>query len=302
MAQRLISIGECMIEMSGGENRMYRLGYAGDTLNMIWYARARLPAEWEVDYFTALGDDIYSEEMAGFIAAAGIGTDAIRRIPGKRAGLYLIHQAHGDRQFTYWRGQSAAKQLADDAEALDAALSGAALIYFSGITMAILSPRARGKLMAAIVRARDAGARVAFDPNERPALWTSTSIMASCLTAAASIADVVLPTHGDEAELFGDASPDATADRYLSLGVEEVVVKNGAAAAIVATASERHGVAPGAAGEVVDATGAGDSFAGAYLAARLTGASPADAARAAHRVAGIVIGHKGALIDPGLVR
>ncbi|HET8728362.1 MAG TPA: PfkB family carbohydrate kinase, partial [Alphaproteobacteria bacterium] len=172
MAQRLVSIGECMIEMSGGVSRMYRLGFAGDTLNMIWYARARLGSDWAVDYVTALGDDVYSDEMAAFIGAAGIGTGGIRRIAGKRPGLYLIHQAEGDRQFTYWRGQSAARQLADDPAALAAALSGAALIYFSGITMAILDPRARGQLMAAIVSARDAGARVAFDPNERPALWT----------------------------------------------------------------------------------------------------------------------------------
>lgn len=302
MAQRLVSIGECMLEMSGGENRMYRLGFAGDTLNMIWYARARLPSDWDVDYFTALGDDVYSNEMSAFIAAAGIGTDRIRRIPGKRPGLYLIHQLGGDRQFTYWRGQSAAKQLADDAGALAAALSGASLIYFSGISMAILAPRARGKLMAAIVKARDAGARVAFDPNERPALWTSASIMASCLTAAASISDIVLPTHGDEAQLFGDATPEATADRYLALGVEEVVVKNGADHAIIATATERHRIAPTMSGKVVDATGAGDSFNGAYLAARLQGQSPAAAAEAAHKVAGVVIGHPGALIDPALVR
>ena len=63
---RFVSVGECMIEMSGGDEGNYRLGYAGDTLNTAWYARARLPAEWDVDYVTALGDDIYSQRMAQF--------------------------------------------------------------------------------------------------------------------------------------------------------------------------------------------------------------------------------------------
>ena len=302
MSKRFVSIGECMIEMSGGEDRTYRLGYAGDTLNTAWYMRALLPEGWSVDYVTALGDDLYSAEMRGFLATAGIGTGHIQEIAGRRPGLYMIHQAGGDRHFTYWRGQSAAKLLADDPEALAAALRGVSMVYFSGISMAILAPRARGRLMKAIVSARDAGARVVFDPNVRPALWTSPKIMASTLTAAATISDVVLPTHSDEAPVFGDISPEATAERYLAIGVEEVVVKNGAEPALVATRDGREFVPAPKAEKVVDPTGAGDSFNGAYLSARIAGIDPVAAARGAHRVAGIVIGHKGALVAPELVR
>ena len=288
--------------MSGGEEGLYRLGYAGDTLNSAWYLRALLPADWQVDYVTALGDDRYSQEMRAFLDKNGIGTAHIREIPGRRPGLYLIHQAGGDRHFTYWRGQSAARLLADDREALDAALAGADLIYFSRITMAVLEPRARGRLMRAIVRARDAGARVAFDTNLRPALWSSPKVMASCLTAAASIADIVLPTHSDEAPLFKDSSPQATAERYLGLSVEEVAVKNGAAPGYIAGPGVSQVTAPQGSPKVVDTTGAGDSFNGAYLAARLTGHGIVEAAEAAHRVAGVVIGYPGALVEPSLVK
>lgn len=301
MGKRFVSIGECMIEMSGGDERQYRLGYAGDTLNTSWYMRALLPKDWSVDYVTALGDDLYSKEMRAFIGANGIGTSHIQEIAGRRPGLYMIHQAGGDRHFTYWRGQSAAKLLADDTEALDAALAGSDLVYFSGITLAILAPRARGRLMKSIVKAREAGARVAFDPNLRPALWTSPGIMASTLTAAATISDIVLPTHSDEAPLFKDASTDATADRYLDIGVEEVAVKNGAEPAVVATRDGRQAVRSKAVQKVVDTTGAGNSFNGGYLSARIAGATPAEAAARAHEVAGIVIGHAGALVDPKLL-
>lgn len=303
MAKRFVSIGECMIEMSGGEGGMYRLGYAGDTLNTAWYMRALLPAAWQVDYVTALGDDMYSGQMRAFLDKAEIGTGHIQEIKGKRPGLYMIHQEKGDRHFTYWRGQSAAKLLADDFPALQAAVDGADMIYFSGISMAILAPRARGKLMKAIVAARNKGARVVFDTNLRPALWTSPAVMKSTLTAAASIADVVMPTHTDEAPLFGDTDREATAQRYLDLGVEEVVVKDGANPAFVATRDGgRFEVAATKAEKVVDATGAGDSFNGGYLSARIAGATPEDAVKRGHAVAGIVIGHKGALVDPALVR
>jgi 2-dehydro-3-deoxygluconokinase len=302
LAQRFVSIGECMIEMAGGEDRQYRLGYAGDTLNTAWYMRALLGADWSVDYFTALGEDRYSSDIRAFLAANGIGTEFIGTVKGRRPGLYMIHQEHGDRHFTYWRDHSAAKLMAEDKDALNVALEGASMVYFSGITLAILHPRARGRLLGAIVKARDAGAKIAFDPNVRPALWSSPRVMGSMLTAAASLCDIVLPTHSDEAPIFGDKSVEETAERYLELGVDEVVVKDGANPALIATAGEQVSVAPRPGAVVVDATGAGDSFNGAYLSARLAGKSLREAAEAAHRVAGIVIGQRGALVEPSLVR
>ena len=254
-----------------------------------------------MDYFTALGEDRYSAEIRAFLDANGSAPSYISTIKGRRPGLYMIHQDKGDRHFTYWRGHSAAKLLAEDKDALNAALDGAGMVYFSGITLAILHPRARGRLLGAIVKARDAGAKIAFDPNVRPALWTSQRVMGSMLTAAASLCDIVLPTHSDEAPVFGDKSVAETAERYLELGVEEVVVKDGAEAALVATGSERVEVAPKPGAKVVDATGAGDSFNGAYLSARLAGKSLQEAAEAGHRVAGIVIGQRGALVEPALL-
>ncbi len=300
--KRIVSIGECMIEMSGGEDRSYRLGYAGDTLNTAWYLRALLGKDWSVDYVTALGEDRYSCDIRAFLDDNGIGTGHIQTIHNRRPGLYMIHQEKGDRHFTYWRDNSAAKLLADDKDALAKAVENAELVYFSGITLAILAPRARGRLLGAIVKARDNGARIAFDTNIRPALWTSQRVMTGVLTAAASLCDIVLPTHDDEAPLFGDKSIDDTADRYLELGVEEVVVKAGSKEALIATAHERVRIAPRPGAKVVDATGAGDSFNGGYLSARLGGKSLTEAAEAAHATAGIVIGHKGALVDPKLIK
>jgi 2-dehydro-3-deoxygluconokinase len=290
-----------MVEMSESGDGLYRLGYAGDTLNTAWYARARLPKDWQVDYVTAVGDDLYSDEMLAFFATNGLGTGRIQRLAGKRPGLYLIHQKDGDRHFTYWRGQSAAKQIADDAEALNAALAGADIAYFSGISLAILAARSRGRLLKAIYKAKQGGARVAFDPNERPALWTSPRVMGSTICAAATVADIVLPTFPDEQVLFGDASPEAVAQRYLDWGAEEVVVKNGGEPAFVASREGQGWVAPTPGAKSVDPTGAGDSFNGAYLAARARGASPLEAAEAAHATAAIVIGHRGALVPHTLL-
>lgn len=298
-ASRFVSIGECMLELSGGEPGSFQLGYAGDTLNTAWYARAMLPAAFQVDYITALGDDLYSKRMRRFLMEHDIGTDHIRETPNRRAGLYLIHQADGDRCFTYWRENSAAKCLADDEAALTASLKDASIIYFSGITLAILAPSARERLLTAVAAERTAGARVALDPNVRPGLWPSFDEMRAALTAAASICDIVMPTHADEAILFNDCDPAITAARYLRLGVAEVIVKDGPKPALIATPGRLDYVAPNFVQAVIDSTGAGDSFNGAYLAGRMAGLGLRESAALAHGIAEVVIGQRGALVDPG---
>jgi len=293
---RILCIGECMLEFAMQPDGNFKLGFAGDTFNTAWYLRARLPTDWQVDYFTALGDDPYSVQMLDFMSANGIGTAHVKRITNRRPGLYVIRQEKGDRQFAYWRGQSAAKQLADDAGALATGLNGTALAYFSGITIAILDAKAREILLSQLSSAKTKGTRIAFDPNERPALWASPEEMRNSIEAAARIADFVFPTFSDEQLHFGDTTLRQTAARYLALSAGEVVVKNGGEPALIASAQVSLQLAPEPIAVPVDTTAAGDSFNSAYLAARLTGADPQHAAQAAHRVAKIVISHPGALV------
>ena len=300
MSKNIVSIGEFMLEMSGGEADQYRLGYAGDTLNTAWYLRAALREDWRVDYLSALGDDIYSGRMRAFLQKHRISTDHIQTIRGKRPGLYLIHQAEGDRHFTYWRENSAARQLADNPAKLAAALADCKLAYFSGITLAILSRQARENLIFALGHARKAGTRVAFDPNIRPALWRDRAAIREAIITAAPIIDIALPTFDDDAEIFGDADPKATVLRYQGLGINEVVMKNGAEAALIAQGDDSVEV-PALTATPTDTTGAGDAFNGAYLAARLSGQSIRSSAQAAHRTAATVIQHPGALVDPALL-
>jgi 2-dehydro-3-deoxygluconokinase len=289
------SIGECMIELSGRDSDLWHMGFAGDTFNTAWYARAISPQESAVAYVTALGDDPFSARMRNFIGNAGIATDRIRTIPGRRPGLYAITLSGAERTFTYWRADSAARQLADEEDWLGEALNGAELLYFSGITLAILAASARARLIRLLVQRREDGCRIAFDPNFRPALWLDLGEARAAMETAYRTADVVLPTFDDEAKLFGDNSPEATLKRVAAFGVSEIVVKNGDNPSLLAANGEQAEIPAVKPKRVVDTTGAGDSFGGAYLAARLIGMDPARAARLGHHVAARVIGVKGAL-------
>ena len=154
--------------------------------------------------------------------------------------------------------------------------------------------RRRLNEIAAAVRA--AQGQVIFDPNYRPNGWNSAAEARAAIRALAPYVSVVMPTFTDEAALFGDASPDHTVVRWREWGAEQVIVKLGAQGCLVADSSSTESVAAVKVTAVVDTTGAGDAFNAGFLAARGAGQDPVQAARAANRVAAIVIQHRGAIV------
>ncbi|ESZ06904.1 sugar kinase [Mesorhizobium sp. M1060] len=292
-ADGVASIGECMLELSGQAGPNWRMGFAGDTFNTLWALHA-LSGERPATYVSAFGDDPFSQGQISFFAENGIDIGASPVIPGARPGLYAITLTGAERAFTYWRSDAAARRLASDPAALAKSLENQALVYFSGITLAILDAAARKTLLAEVSKARAAGSLVAFDPNYRPRLWQSREEAQAAILDALAVADIALPTFPDEQMLFGDSAPQATAERFGKL-VGEVVVKNGEEPALIATGGALQPVPAQHVATPVDTTGAGDSFNGGYLAARLAGHAPADAVQRAHRVAATVVQVRGAL-------
>ena len=294
---RILAIGECMAELSPGDSPdTYRMGFAGDTFNTAWYL-ARCAPQVEVSYLTCVGDDATSDKMRQFIRDSGVKDRFIRSVPGKTVGLYVISLADGERSFSYWRGQSAAKELADDPQMLDAAMAEADLIYFSGITLAILPPEKCARLLAALGRARAAGKTIAFDPNLRPRLWLSDGRMKATVMEGAAVSDIALPSFEDEADWFGDATPAATAQRYLDQGAVTVIVKNGADPVHFVEGGTSAAVPVDALSKVTDTTAAGDSFNAGLFAGHAAGLPPAEGIAYACALSRIVVQHRGALVD-----
>jgi 2-dehydro-3-deoxygluconokinase len=290
---RVAAIGECMIELSQAGGGLLARGWGGDTLNTAVYL-ARLGVA--VDYVTALGDDPWSDEMVEAWRTEGVGTGLVVRVPGRVPGLYLIStDGQGQRRFHYWRDSAPARLLFElpQTDGVVAALVGYDVIYVSGISLSLYGEAGRARLLSALDAARARGRRVVFDTNFRSRLWPDRTLARAAYRAALQRADAIMASTEDLAQLFADAGlaelPTGDPGREVVLKLDEPAVR-------IFHAGGEHTVAAAPIENVVDTTAAGDSFAAAYIAARLAGASPVAAARCGHCLAGAVVQHRGAII------
>ena len=287
----IVLVGEAMLELAR-DGAGWRLGYGGDTLNTaVHMARAGVPTA----YLTALGQDSFSADLRAQWRAEGLDTSLVLSHPQRNPGLYAISTDEaGERSFTYWRGESAARALFA-CPGVDAALDAAAdarLLGFSLISLAILDEAGRKRLLdlARTVRAR--GGQVAFDGNYRPRLWPDRNTARAARDAAIACATIGLPTLDDETALCGARDARAVAAHWQALGCAETVVKLGADGCLLGDGSL---VAPAQLLRPVDTSGAGDAFNAGYLAARLEGRGASAAAEAGHRLAGWTVMRPGAI-------
>jgi 2-dehydro-3-deoxygluconokinase len=282
-----------MIELTQASGALLARAWGGDTLNTAVYL-ARLGVS--VDYVTALGDDAWSEEMVRAWEAEGVGTGLVVRVPGRLPGLYMITtDADGQRRFHYWRDSAPARQLFElgATPGIVQALAGYGAIYVSGVSLSLYGEVGRARLFEALDGARARAGRVVFDTNFRPRGWPDLAQARAAFRAALAQADLVLASTEDLGLLYGD---DGLAELPTRDSNVEVVLKLAEPAVRICHGRTELLIVAEPVEGVVDTTAAGDSFAAAYLAARLGGAEPAEAARAGHRLAGAVVRHRGAII------
>ena len=219
---------------------------------------------------------------------------------GRLPGLTVVDaDTAGTRRRYDWGADAPARDLFElpDWGRVAEGLTKAKLVYFSGITLSLYSNTGLGRFLALIEMVRQQGVKVAFDGNFRPRGWRGDlSRTRAVFMEALKRIDMALPAYDDEAVLWGDPSPDATVERLQAFGIAEIVVKNGPNSALVASGGRNEFIPVPEVVVPVDTTAAGDSFNAAYIAARMAGKGPAEAAVAAHRLAAQVIRHRGALM------
>lgn len=289
-----ICIGECMVELRPVDDGHLKRGFAGDAFNTAVYLKRSAP-DVDVAFLTATGDEALSDAMVATWRAEGLSDRLVFRIPGQRPALYLIEtNEKGDRKFHYWRGETPAKEwlrlllAAGGAQLLDSA----DLVYVSGISLAILSYADR---QAAIELLGTVKTKIAFDPNIRPALWKSMDEARHCFEAMVKISSIVLPSRQDYQLMYNMDDPDEQIHFTAGLTQGEIALTCDEDGCRLRAEGKTLAM-PTQAVKVVDTSGAGDSFNGAYLAARLRGEDAMAAAKAGLALAAKVVAQPGAII------
>jgi 2-dehydro-3-deoxygluconokinase len=279
----IVSLGEPMVEFNQTgerEGRVYLQGFGGDSSNFA-IAAARQGAR--VAYVSAVGDDPYGRLLRELWDAEGVDHSGVATDAAAFTAVYFVsHDARGH-HFHFFRSGSAASRLVP-ADLPRELIERAKVLHLSGISLAI-SAQACETGYAAIEIARNAGVLVSFDTNLRLKLWPIDRARA-VLRDVMRLADICLPSHDDVHAITGIADPDALVDHCLAAGAKTVALKLGEHGAIVADSEQRHRIAPFAC-KAVDATGAGDTFGGAFVARLVAGDSLADAGRYAAAAAAL---------------
>jgi 2-dehydro-3-deoxygluconokinase len=300
MSKKVISIGECMVQILQRPDGLYSRDYAGDSQNFIQYL-SWLGAKKDIEacYMTVMGEDKFGQEIVTQWKDHGINLDLVMTTNKKNTGLYFADvDESGNRDYTYYRSDAAARLLFDLPES-DATIERALeadLIYASAISLMILSDENKDKLISLFAKAQDKGITTAFDTNYRPAGWTSPANAAQWMNKIFQHVDIALPTNDENGAVFGDESDQDTIDRLKGLGIKEVAVKCGDQGALVLSEGKTQRVSAISNIEVIDTTSAGDSFNAGYISGRLSGLSAFDAARQGNTLAAKVIQHRGAFI------
>ncbi|MBU2892489.1 sugar kinase [Colwellia sp. D2M02] len=300
--KNIFLLGECMIELMSiskepSANIMSQ-SFAGDVFNTAVYLK-RTFSDINTHLVTAVGTDQFSVDMIKYFESEDIGSSLVFKSADKIAGLYSIQlDEQGERSFTYWRENSAARQIMEhiDNEATNQLTKGD-MFFFSGISLAVIQPQARADFWVLIDKLKTAGVKIVFDPNYRPRLWSSPKEAQQQFELALSKSDLSLPGVDDFEQLFDMKSVKEVSDYCKPFAINELIIKNGAETILTIVDGDVTEFTVTPIENVIDTTSAGDSFNGVYLGARMQGYSVNGAIALASKAAGFVIQHKGAIVD-----
>jgi 2-dehydro-3-deoxygluconokinase len=294
----LAVLGEPLLELSATGENNYQLGVAGDVLNTA-VAVAQLGGN--AFLVTAIGAHEMSGSVLDFSQRYGVNTDWVSIDRTHQTGLYMIsNDEHGERSFSYWRNNSAAKNLFSSSSLLAEVLKPLKAVdgvYFSAITLSLMTTESSTLFCEWLAQYRAAGGKVIFDNNYRPSLWSSAQDFVSACERVLPLTDIFLPSLDDIKLGLGVNDREAALQWVASMAVKETIVSDGVKPITLLLNGEISSIDVQPSACVLDTTGAGDGFNGGYISARLKGCQPAQAVEQAMRVSAQVVSHKGAILS-----
>ena len=296
MKINVCSIGEAMIEISNIKNSLYNQSFAGDTLNFCNYLDKK---KLNAFFLSAIGKSEINQSLLDFVKSKKISTKYIKKINQFEVGLYLIkNKDNGEKQFFYWRDESAAKQYFNNIDFLNLykELKNFDYIYFSGITLSIIHISKLNNFIKLLKLLKSKKIKIVFDFNIRPSRWNKKNLNIF-LDSVLKFVDICFLS-GEDMNYWKNKNNIKSYEQIVrKYNIKHSIFRKNAKFTYVFLNKTRYVFKNKLLKTVVDTSGAGDGFNAAYLSNFIVNNDPVLALKAGSSLGSKIVMKKGAIVD-----
>ena len=296
MKINVCSIGEAMIEISNVKNNLYNQSFAGDTLNFCNYLDKK---KLNAFFLSAIGKSEINQSLLDFVKSKNISTKYIKQINQFEIGLYLIkNKDNGEKQFFYWRDESAAKHYFNNIDFLNLykELKNFDYIYFSGITLSIIHISKLNNFIKLLNLLKSKKIKIVFDFNIRPSRWNKKNLNIF-LDSVLKFVDICFLS-GEDMNYWKNKNNIKSYEQIVrKYKLKHSIFRKNAKFTYVFLNKTRYVFRNKLLKKVVDTSGAGDGFNAAYLSNFIVNNDPVLALKAGSSLGSKIVMKKGAIVD-----
>lgn len=296
MKINVCSIGEAMIEISNIKNSFYNQSFAGDTLNFCNYLDKK---KLNAFFLSAIGKSEINQSLLDFVKSKNISTKYIKQINQFEVGLYLIkNKDNGEKQFFYWRDESAAKHYFNNIDFLNLykELKNFDYIYFSGITLSIIHISKLNNFIKLLKLLKSKKIKIVFDFNIRPSRWNKKNLNIF-LDSVLKFVDICFLS-GEDMNYWKNKNNIKSYEQIVrKYKLKHSIFRKNAKFTYVFLNKTRYVFKNKLLKTVVDTSGAGDGFNAAYLSNFIVNNDPVLALKAGSSLGSKIVMKKGAIVD-----
>lgn len=296
MKINVCSIGEAMIEISNIKNSLYNQSFAGDTLNFCNYLDKK---KLNAFFLSAIGKSEINQSLLDFVKSKKISTKYIKKINQFEVGLYLIkNKDNGEKQFFYWRDESAAKHYFNNIDFLNLykELKNFDYIYFSGITLSIIHISKLNNFIKLLKLLKSKKIKIVFDFNIRPSRWNKKNLNIF-LDSVLKFVDICFLS-GEDMNYWKNKNNIKSYEQIVrKYKLKHSIFRKNAKFTYVFLNKTRYVFKNKLLKTVVDTSGAGDGFNAAYLSNFIVNNDPVLALKAGSSLGSKIVMKKGAIVD-----
>ena len=296
MKTKICSIGEAMIEISNIKDSFYNQSFAGDTLNFCNYLDKK---KLNAFFLSAIGKSEINQSLLEFVKSKKISTKHIKQINQFEVGLYLIkNKINGEKQFFYWRNESAAKQYFNSIDFLNLykELKNFDYIYFSGITLSIIHISKLNNFIELLELLKSKKIKIVFDFNIRPSRWNKKNLN-KFFDSVLKFVDICFLS-GEDMNYWKNKNNIKSYEQIVrKYKIKHSIFRKNAEITYVFLNKIKHVFKNKLIKRVVDTSGAGDGFNAAYLSNFIVNNDPVLALKAGSSLGSKIVMKKGAIVD-----